>query len=199
MTDLSTPIGSDPQPPTTEPMPPEPAPAPVPPANDFDTVIPQGVHPRDASVPVIPGMPMQGPDKVAGEGNLANQGQRTRAPWSTENEQAFPVYQRASHDWSANQYILASSSGPIQIAGRLRGVASTVIWVPTAASEGVVISPTEGDIQQGAGVTLSPGDSIELPTEAAVWAGVIVGQTTGTVYVARFYNPPGGGLGLSSA
>jgi hypothetical protein len=118
------------------------------------------------------------------------------APWSTDNEQAIPVNQRAGSEWSANEYTLGIT--PIQLAGKLKGCVSTKIWVPSTASHGCVISPSEGDITQGAGITLSPGDSIELFTEAGVWGGVIVGQTTGTAYVVRIYNPPGGGLGLSA-
>lgn len=198
MTDLMTTLGTDPSAPTTEPIAAQPAPPPVAPAHNFGTELPQGVHPRDSSVPVVPGMPLDQDTAIEQDGP-GPQGVRTTAPWNVENEEAFPVNQRAAHDWSANQYTVNSTDGPIQIAGRLRGCLTTVAWVPSSAAEGVVISPSQGDIQQGAGVTLSPGDSIELPTEAAVWCGVIVGQTSGTVYVTRFFNPPGGGLGLSAA
>jgi hypothetical protein len=192
MSDMSTIISGDPDPPTTVPIAPTvPHPAPA------NRSLPQGAHPLDKSVPTVPGQ-MVDTDKVAAEGDLGAQGQRRKPPWDTENEQAVPVYQRAAHDWSANQYTL-SAKNIIQIAGRLRGCLTTVVWVPTAAASGCVISPDEGDITQGAGVTLSPGDSIELPTEGPVWAGVIDGNANGTVYVARFFNPPGGGLGLSSA
>lgn len=195
MTDMATQLGQDPEPPTTEPPDTHNQAAVASPG----PLLPQGIHPRDNSVPITPGHPLESNDPTHGMDQLGPQGQRRRPPWSTENENALPVYQRAAHDWTANQYTLSSTIGPIQIAGRQRGVFSTVVWVPTSAAEGVLISPAEGDVTQGAGVTLSPGDSIELPTEAAVWAGVIVGQSSGTVYVVRFYNPPGGGLGLSSS
>lgn len=165
------------------------------------TGLPQGTHPRDASAPINPstGQPPDGDTPITTDGPVAPQGVPTSPPWSTENEEALPVNQRAAHDWDANQYTLTSSRGPIQLAGRKRGRTTVIVWVPTAASNGIVISPTEGDIEQGAGVTLSPGDSIELPTEAPVYGGVIVGQTSGTAYVVELYNPPGGGLGLSSS
>lgn len=198
MTDLSTTLGTDPEPPTTESIPDQPAQPPVAPALDFSTGLPQGVHPRDSTVPVVPGMPLDQDTPIEQDGP-GPQGQRTAPPWSTENEEAVPVYQRAAHDWSANQYTLSQSRGPIQLAGRRRGRSTVVVWVPTAASLGIVISPDEGDIEQGAGITLSPGDSIELPTEASVYGGVIVGNTTGIAYVVELYNPPGGGLGLSSS
>jgi hypothetical protein len=197
MSDLATVVGTDNHPATTVPDVPSTAQTPVPPAANFGTVLPQGVHPHDASVPLTPGVPIDS-NALPGEGHLGPQGERRRPPWDVENEEALAVYQRSAHDWSARQFTVNSTSGPIQIAGRLRGCLSTVIWVPTSAAHGCVIDPTEGAIQAGAGVTLSPGDSIELPTEGAVWAGVIVGQTSGTVYVVRFFNPPGGGLGLSS-
>jgi hypothetical protein len=194
MTDASTTLTTDPQARTTEAAPGVPTPA-APPL-DFTTELPQGVHPRDSSVPIVPGQPLDA-DSIAAEGNLGPQGHRTSAPWGTSNEEAFPVNQRAASQWSANQYTLGAT--PIQLAGKLRGRTSVIIWVPASASHGCVVAPEEGDITQGAGITLSPGDSIELPTEGAVWAGVIVGQTTGTVYVVQLFNPPGGGLGLSAS
>lgn len=197
MTDLMTTLGTDPSPPTTEPVAPNVSQPPVAPAVDFGTSLPQGVHPRDASVPVVPGMPLDSDTSINQDGP-GPQGERTEPPWSVENEQAWPINQRAAHDWSANAYTLSSSRGPIQLAGRKRGRVSVIVWVPTSASLGIVISPDEGDIEQGAGITLSPGDSIELPTEASIYGGVIVGNTTGTAYVVELYNPPGGGLGLSS-
>lgn len=196
MTDLMSTLGTDPEPPTTEQVQTEPHSGSLPAPGQSQ--LPQGVHPGDRSAPIrTDGRPQESNSPVGGDDRLGAQGQRTVPPWNTDNEEALPVYQRSAHDWSANEYTLGTT--PIQIAGRLRGAQSTIIWVPTAAAHGCVISPSEGDITQGAGITLSPGDSIELATEAAVWAGVIVGQTTGTVYVVRLFNPPGGGLGLSAA
>jgi len=193
MTDLATTLGTDPEPPTTEPMDTNDLVAVATPGNE----LPQGVHPRDNSVPVTGPGPIES-NLPTNDDVLGPQGFTRKAPWDTENEHAFPVFQRAAHDWSANEYTVHSTN-PIPIAGRLRGCVSTVVWVPTSAALGVRISPDEGDLTQGAGVTLSPGDSIEIPSEGAVWAGVIVGNATGTVFVVRYYNPPGGGLGLSSA
>lgn len=163
---------------------------------DLTAELPPGTHPRDASVPLVPGQAIDS-DNAGIDGNaLAEQGTRRSKPWGTDNESAFPVNQRSSSQWSANAYTL--SGNPIQLAGKLKGCVSTTIWVPATASHGIVIAPEEGDITQGAGVELDPGDSITLDTEAAVWGGVIVGQTTGTCQVVRLFNPPGGGLGLSA-
>jgi hypothetical protein len=193
MTDLATTLGGNPQPDTLER--PDEANAAV--VQTPGPGLPQGVHPRDNSAPYVPG-PGIDSNAPTHKDNLGPQGQRRKPPWNTDNEEAFPVYQRAAHDWSANQYTVHSNN-PIAVAGRKKGRTSVVVWVPTTAAEGVLISPDEGDLTQGAGVVLSPGDSIELPTEAPVWAGVIIGQSTGTVYVVEYYNPPGGGLGLSSS
>lgn len=198
MSEMAAALPTDPAAPTTESQPAHPGPPPNAPADDFSTALPVGVHPRDSAVTVVPGQNLDSDTPVNQDGP-GPQGFRTQPPWSTENEQAVPVYQRAAHDWSANQYTLSSTRGPIQLAGRRRGRQSVIVWVPTSASLGVVVSPDEGDIEQGAGVTLSPGDSIELPTEATVYGGVIVGNSSGTAYVVELYNPPGGGLGLSSS
>lgn len=165
---------------------------------DTATQLPQGVHPRDNSVPVVPGSPLDADTPISLDAPLEAQGTPGTPPWSTANEEAFPVNQRSAHEWSANSYTLSSTVGPIQLAGRRKGQVSVTVWVPASAAHGIVISPLEGDIQQGAGVELDPGDSITLETEAAVWGGVIVGQTSGTANVVVLYNPPGGGLGLSA-
>jgi hypothetical protein len=197
MTDLSTTLGTDPAPPTTEPMPAQPAQPPVPPLTDFETGLPQGTHPLDNSVTVVPGVPIDS-DTAINQDGPGPQGFRTTAPWGTDNEEAFPVNQRAASEWSANSYTLNSTGGPIQLAGKRKGQVSVTVWVPSSATHGVVISPNQGDIQQGAGIELDAGDSITLDTEAAIWGGVIVGQTAGSVNVVVLYNPPGGGLGLSA-
>lgn len=196
MTDLSTLMGTDPAPATTEPagVPGMPPPGGAGPVGD------PGVHPQDQSVPITGGRLVEG-DRPPGTGpdHLGPQGQRTKAPWSTENEQAIPVNQRSAHDWTANRYTVNAGQAPIQIAGRLRGAVSTIVWVPAASPFGVTISPDEGDVQQGAGVQLLPGDSAEIASEGTVWCYVIAPNATGgPVQVIRTYNPPGGGLGLSS-
>jgi hypothetical protein len=206
MSDLDSIVGTDPHPDTLA-FTPAPVAAPEEPPTPIHPLlapVPAGIHPLDQSSPLVNGkiVTKDGPPGT-GEG-LGRQGERTVKPWNTENEDAFPVYQRAAHDWSANRYTLSQVTGempsPIQLAGRLRGCVSTVVWVPSSSALGVIISPDQGDIQQGAGVTLNPGDSIEISSEGPVWGGVIPGNTTGgPVQVTRYYNPPGGGLGLSSS
>jgi hypothetical protein len=167
--------------------------------------LPQGVHPLDQSVPAVPGGALLEHDQPpSAVGPLGPQSARRQKPWATVNEDALPVNQRSAHDWTANAYTLNATAGeafsPIQLGGRLRGCVSTVVWVPTTSTNGVIISPDQGDIQLGAGITLNPGDSIEIVSEAPVWGGVIPGNAKGgPVQVVRTYNPPGGGLGLSSS
>lgn len=159
--------------------------------------LPQGVHPRDNSVPIVPGAQLDADTPISLDAPLESQGTPTTPPWSTDNEQAFPVNQRAASEWTANSYTLGSNN-PIQLSGKRKGQVSVTVWVPASASHGLVIAPNEGDLTQGAGIELDPGDSITLETEAAVWGAVIVGQTSGTVNVVVLFNPPGGGLGLSA-
>lgn len=172
-----------------------------PPAVDSGTV--PGVHPWDQSVPIDPGTgQLVEPDRPPGTGpdQLESQGFTTRKPWATENEDAIPTNQRSAHNWEARVYTVNVNNSPIQAAGRLRGCVATVIWIPSTSPFGVMVSPDEGDIQQGAGLILNPGDSFQIESEGAVWLGIIPGNNSGgPAQIARFINPPGGGLGLSSS
>lgn len=189
MTDLSTTLSSEET--TTEPVPPVAVSVP-------GMELPAGVHPGDQSVPVEGGQLVE-PDKPP-MGDPGPQGRTRAAPWSQTNEEALPVNQRSAHDWTAESYTVNNVTGPITISGRKKGQKSVLVWVPTGSAHGVTISPNEGDIQQGAGIVLSPGDPlVKLDTEGPVWCGVISGQAAGgPVNVVTLYDPPGGGLGLSS-
>jgi hypothetical protein len=154
--------------------------------------LPAGVHPHDAR-----GGAPGGREGLGGEGPTP-QGKSLHKPWDVDNEEAFSVYQRASHDWSAQQYNLTTGNTPFQLAGRQKGRESVTIWVPSTASFGCIIAPSEGDVQQGTGIVLNVGDSITLRTEGPVYTSVISPNATGTVYIVQFFNPPGGGLGLSA-
>lgn len=194
--DLTALVQGDTHPATTEPM------SNVPATQTPGSEIPIGVHPYDARSPLAANGQL--PSEAPGEGDLypGAQGDPGRRPWSTANVEAFPVFQRSASDWSANTFTLgpAATQEPIQLAGRRRGRVSVIIWVPTAATFGVVIAPTQGEVQSGgsAGVTLSPGDSIELPTEAAIWGASIGTNASGSANVVELVNPPGGGLGLAA-
>lgn len=192
MSDLSTMMGTDPHPDTLQPV----GPAVQHPTPGQD--LPIGVHPGDNSVPLVPGQPLEHNQPVSPVEPGA-QGERRRPPWDTDNEEALPVFMRAAHDWSIRTFTLNSTTGPIVVASRLKGCQSTILWVPATAALGCVIAPTQGELNNGAGGTLNPGDSIELATEGPVYGGVIGANATGTLYVVRTFNPPGGGLGLSAS
>jgi hypothetical protein len=150
--------------------------------------VPAGVHPYDPSGPAESPIPGERATPEHPRGN---------PPFHVENGAAFPVNQRAASNWAANTFNVNSGQSPLMVA-RLRGCVSTKIWVPTGATAGVQISPNAGDISQGAGVVLNPGDSIELFTEDGIWLGVIPGQANGTCNVVRVYNKVAGRLGLTA-
>lgn len=196
--DLTALVAGDQHPATTEPMAPVPA-TQGPPGGD----LPVGVHPYDARSPVAAGGQL--PSEAPGEGDVyaGRQGEPGRRAFSTANTDAFPVFQRAASDWTSNRFTLgpAATQEPVQLAGRRRGRVSVLIWVPSSASFGVVIGPTQGEVQAGgsAGVLLVPGDSIELPTEGAIYAAADGTNASGTAYVVELFNPAGGGLGLAAS
>lgn len=168
----------------------------------MDPGLPQGVHPLDRSVPHTPGTNPDH-DTPISLTEPGPQGITRPAPWSTDNETALPVYQRSAHDWNVKVLSVNSTQGPMQAAGRLRGCEATTLSVPTTLSDGttpkgVMFSSDEGELQQGLGAVLNPGDSVTIRSEGAVWVAVITNNTTGSVQVMRTYNPPGGGLGLSA-
>jgi hypothetical protein len=163
--------------------------------------LPPGVHPGDQSVPIGADGSLVEHDKPPSSTGPATAPGTNHKPWAQENADAFPVFQRASHDWAANAYTLQSTDAPIQLSGRLKGKLRTTVWVPTGSAKGVVVSPDQGDIQQGAGITINPGDPpLNIDSEGPVWAGVIPGQATGgPVQVVTYFNPLGGNFGLSSS
>lgn len=127
--------------------------------------------------------------------------------FGTSNSEAVPVFERASHDFTAGQITVGSYNGGTSvIVGRQAGRKNVTIWVPTSYINaagttitnpvGVVIGQTEGEIQSpGNGVQLNAGDSITLSTEAPIWAGLLYGQTQGFCQYLVEYNPSGGELG----
>lgn len=114
-----------------------------------------------------------------------------RRPWAVDNPDALAVFMRASASWSANTFTLSRT---LQLIGRQRGRTHVSLWVPASASAGVLIAPTEGEVDNGDGVELAPGDSIAIYTEAPIYGGLVTGQTTGVVAVVAYLNP-GGSLG----
>ena len=163
----------------------------------IDIALPPGVHPMDPSM-VWPGGNL--PDATAAPDDIATRpGPTGRPPFDTKNTKALAVYQRGDSDWTANRIVVdLNNAGTVQLIGRQNGRAGVTLSVPSSATFGVVFAPTEGEVLNSASCPiLLPGDSITIPTEASVWAGVIPGNATGTVDVIATFNPAGGGLGTT--
>jgi hypothetical protein len=159
------------------------------PQHAVPTGLPPGVHPLDPSIPHTGG-PITEPHVVPLD-EVRQDYHQGKAPFDVDNVKALPVYQRASHDWTAN-YLLVSNT--IQGIGRQPGRSSVTIDVPSTGTA-VIIAPTQGEVDQSDGITLNPGDSRTIYTEAPVWIGPAVSGTIGTANVQAEYNPVGGSLG----
>ncbi len=145
-----------------------------------------GVHPWDSSVPTDGSYQNEAPvplDSGAG----ASQSSR-REPYTVANEDAIGVFQRASHDWSANTVVISQTT---KILGRQKGRTLVTLFVPNTATEGVVLAPTQGEADMANGITLEVGSTIDLATEGSIYAGLITGKTTGTVAYIALTNPVG--------
>ncbi len=171
--------------------------------NDPFPGLPPGVHPMDPSTPGAGDAVAARPDTFGNRAPATG-----RQPWSTDNSQAVPVYQRGDHDWSANQIVCnaGSDSGSVKAVGRVAGRRNVKLWVPakvwiagalTTTPAGVCIGPSEAEVlNEISSVTLNPGDPLlVIDTEASIWVGLLPGQTVGYVYVVSTFNPPGGGIG----
>jgi hypothetical protein len=163
--------------------------------------LPPGVHPMDQSVPLGADGSLLESDGPPSSVGPAGAPATRHKPWHRDNEDALPVFQRAAHDWSVDRYIVQAANAPNLLSGRMKGRTRTVVWVPTGSALGVMIAPTMGEVQQGSGIVINPGDPpLNIDSEASVYGGVIPGNAAGgPVQIIRYYNPPGGGLGLSSS
>jgi|HubBroStandDraft_6_1064221.scaffolds.fasta_scaffold291133_2 hypothetical protein len=184
--------GTIPMPPTIAPT--EGVPEPAPPSN-----LPPGVHPYDPSVPYSGGElrdSQEVPSDTAGYRYPTG-----RKPWDTDNEDALAIWERASHDWTGDTVTIGMPNPTLQLIGRQPGRKCITLWCPSTGTA-VCIAPTQGVCDQQftsgiGGLILNPGDSVTINTEAQVWAGILNGNTTGTVAFLAEYNPPGGGLGTT--
>jgi hypothetical protein len=163
--------------------------------------LPPGVHPLDPSVPYSGG-PLHDPSTIPAD-TAGYQYQSRSEPFGTDNDDALAFFERASHDWTGDTITLAStgSSPSVQLIGRQKGRKCVTLWCPSTGTA-VCIAPTQGVCDQQfnsgiGGLILNPGDSVTINTEAPVWAGVLNGNTAGTVAFLAEYNPPGGALGAS--
>lgn len=157
--------------------------------------LPQGVHPRDNSVPWGQGGHEESP--VPADTPAGLQASRGSKPWAAKPHEALGVFQRSSQQWATDFVALSANSGPREINGQ-KGRTSVTLWVPTTQLDGVtpvtigvIVAPTVGEVSQGIGVIVNVGDSIEITTEADIWIGPPKGQTTGFCQYMQFINPAG--------
>jgi hypothetical protein len=154
--------------------------------------LPPGVHPNDPSV-AWSGGPLHEAPTVPPDRPETHY-QRGQQPFSQDNSQALPVFERAAHDWTGNTWVLTQTR---QVAGRQVGRKSVTLWNKSSSATSVFFAPVEGEVDQGQALSLDPGDSITIPTEAPVYAGPGPLVASCTVQVMATYNPPGGGLGAN--
>ena len=161
--------------------------------------LPPGTHPYDPSVPYAGGE-LHDPAQIPAD-DAAYHYETGRAPFSTGNEEALAIWERASHDWTGDTVNIGMPNPTVQLIGRQKGRKCITLWCPSTGTA-VCIAPVQGicdqQFQSGiGGLILNPGDSVTINTEASVFAGILNGNTTGTVAFLAEYNPPGGGLGTT--
>jgi hypothetical protein len=173
------------------------------PASPALGTLPPGVHPLDPSVPADR---VNEGDLVVPQDSTLPKYETKRKPWSTDNTEALPVYQRSATDWGSGVVIpnVNFNSGTATVVGRQKGRIAVKVWVPTKTADGntvtngVLIGPNESELQNPNAldnVVLNVGDSITLETEGSVYCAVIPGQTTGVCQYVSLNNPLGGPVG----
>ncbi len=176
------------------------------PPHEVETVfgLPLGVHPGDASTASEHGPAPYDEEKP-------QQHRPGRKPWGTDNDEALPINQRAARDWRGGLCYVQSgglNSGTALVVGRQKGRTAVTIWVPTLMPNGVaplgVLLSADVNALQGLGanadvIVLNVGDSVTIPTEGAVYAGVIGANATGFCQFFQTTNPLGNGRDLSAS
>lgn len=165
--------------------------------------LPPGVHPGDAATPMVPGFDSNRPVHPDTPSALAH---RRRQPWSTENEEALGVFERAAVDWTPGLIQVGSVQNAIQVVGRQKGRTSAYLWIPTQvvwqgallanpAAGAIVIGsdPNEAQLQL---CCLNVGDAASLVSEASIYAALAPGSATMYLQFILFTNPVGGELGI---
>lgn len=173
------------------------------------TGLPPGTHPLDPSVPLgtDPRTLDRGGIAIDQPGDRFDRGGK---PWSTKNQNAFPVYQRAAEDWDGGVVVANSAfnGGTSIVVGRQKGRLAVKLWVPAKLADGtipnpVVFGPNESELQSAisaGGVVnnapvLNVGDAITIETEGSIYIGVVGANLTGTVQYLVLTNPLGGPAG----
>jgi hypothetical protein len=152
-----------------------------------------GDSPDDRSTPErYPGGSPVPPDTAGGDSP------RGTESFSTENDEAIGVFQRADEAWTGQTWPI---TGAVQIVRRMKGRGATTVYVPATdvngnAILGVIVGPNDSDVQgNGFPLFLLPGMSMTIRSEAPVWAAPIPGNATGYVCTLTTDNPSGGQLG----
>lgn len=170
--------------------------------SDLGTQLPPGVHPRDRGVPWTPDLDANAP--VGGDRAGSQAGKTRSKAWSTDNEEAMPVYQRAAHDWNPRLTIVTAATVPELVSPRQKGRVSLSLWVPSSVLINGVLTTTPAGVCIGsdpqeaidARCVLNIGDSILIPSEGSVYVAQIPGQGTGYCQSTSHTNPIGGELGV---
>jgi hypothetical protein len=111
------------------------------------------------------------------------------------NEEAIPVYERASSAFSAKQFTVSAT--PVQMVGRRRGRKYVALSCPgTVTTSGVGPTTPKGfawshersDLDVGIGFQMNPGDAVEIDSEAEIYVAALPGNTTGVVQYLEVYN-----------
>ena len=143
----------------------------------FEAQLGVGLHPMDRrgnEPTVVPTDTASGPH------------QESRAAFAVKNRSAVAVFERAAADWTGQTFVV---SAPLQIAPRQKGRKICTLFVPSNAAFGVQLAPKREFIDAGVGVPLVVGASVDIPSEAPIWVGPLVGETTGEVSLLTFFNP----------
>lgn len=123
------------------------------------------------------------------------------AKFNVDNDQAVPVYERATSSYSEGS--MAIGAGSFALLGRHRGRKSVVLSAPvTITVAGTATTPAgfqwshdRNKIDTGSGFQMNPGDSAQIDSEAEVWVGPLPGKTTGYVQFLELFNVLGGPAG----
>lgn len=166
--------------------------------------LPPGVHPDDQAEIVSSDFGTNSP--VPPDRSRPAQPLTGRPPYSVENFQAIPVYQRASDDGDVRIVQVNANNGGTAIAcNRQRGRQRVTLSVPSLLPDGVTVPNgviwgfQEGDVQgagNGSCGILNPGDSVTIATEAPIYLGLIANKASGAAQVLTETNIAGGGLDL---
>ena len=100
-----------------------------------------------------------------------NRAPRASSHFATNNQEAVPVYERATSAFSVvSQAISSGSTSP----------------------NGFQWAHDRNLIDTGSGFQLNPGDSAQIDSEAEIFVGPLPGKTTGYVQAVELFNVLGG-------